>query len=75
MLVVAPETGFVVSGEVPRYHWKAGELPEAATVNVADSPLAMEIDCGAVVMAGATITVINAVAESAVPLTLVARTQ
>ena len=75
VLVVAPETGVEVSGELPRYHWKSGELPEAATVNVAVSPLVTVIVSGCVVIAGGTMTVINAVSESAVPFTLVALAQ
>ena len=72
---VSPESGFEVSAEFPRYHWKEGEVPVATTVNVVVSPVAMVTDVGGAVMAGAKITVTRAVSESAVPLTLVARTQ
>ena len=75
MFEVSPESGFEVSGEFPRYHWRVGVVPVATTVNVAVPPLATLTDAGGVVMTGAKITVTRAVSESAVPLTLVARTQ
>ena len=75
MLAVAPEMGLEVSGEFPRYHWKEGELPEAATVKVVVSPLLIETEAGCVVMAGGMRTVTVAVFEFALPAGLLARTQ
>ena len=49
---VAPEIGFVVVPELPRYHWNVGEVPEAATVSVVVVPLLMVMDAGLVVIAG-----------------------
>ena len=31
---VAPATGSVVTPEIPRYHWKVGDVPDAATVKM-----------------------------------------
>ena len=75
MFVVAPETGLEVFGAFPRYHWKLGELPEAATVKVAVSPLLIEVETGCVVMAGGMRTVTVAAFELAFPAALLARTQ
>ena len=72
---VAPDTGLVVLPEAPRYHWKVGEVPDAATVKVVDSPLLMLIEAGWVVIAGGVMTVTVAAFESEVPAPLVARAQ
>lgn len=72
---VAPETGLVVTPELPRYHWKPGEVPEAVTVRVAVPPLLMVVETGWVVIAGGEITVTVAVFELAVPAVLVALAQ
>ena len=74
---VAPVTGLVVTPEFPRYHWKPGEVPEAATVRVAVPPLLMVVESGWVVIAGAVtvLTVTVAAFESEVPAALVARAQ
>ena len=72
---VAPGTGLVVTPEVPRYHWKVGEVPEAATVRVVVPPLLIVTDEGWVVIAGGEITVTVAAFELALPAALVARAQ
>ena len=72
---VAPETGLVVTPVLPRYHWKVGEVPEAATVRVVVPPLLMVVETGWVVIAGGEITVTVAVFELAVPAVLVALAQ
>lgn len=61
--------------EAPRYHWKVGEVPDAATVRVVDSPLLMPTEAGWVVIAGGVITVAVAAFELALPAALLARTQ
>ena len=43
---VAPDTEDVVTPDVPRYHWKVGEVPEAATVRVVVPPLLMVVESG-----------------------------
>ena len=74
---IAPTTGSVVTPELPRYHWKPAESPEAVTARVAVPPLLMVVDAGWVVMTGpampATVTV--AVLESEDPAVLETRTQ
>ena len=73
---VAPAIGLAVTPVFPAYHWKVGEVPEAATVKVVVPPLLIVVEAaGCVVMAGATAIVTVAVVESAVPRPLVARTQ
>ena len=72
---VAPETGLVVTPELPRYHWKVGEVPEAATVRVVVPPLLTVTEAGWVVMAGGEMTVTVAAFELAVPAELVALAQ
>ncbi len=72
---VAPETGLVVTPVLPRYHWKVGEVPEAATVSVVVPPLLMVADTGWVVMEGGVITVTVAAFELTVPAELEARAQ
>jgi hypothetical protein len=75
VLPVAPDTGVAVLPEFPRYHWKVGEVPEAAMLKVAVEPLAMETDPGWVVKAGGIRMVIVAAFESTDPSTLVTRAQ
>lgn len=60
---------------MPRYHWKVGEEPEAATLKVAVPPLLIVTDTGWVVMAGGVITVTVAAFELAEPAVLLARAQ
>jgi hypothetical protein len=50
-------------------------VPDAETLNVAVDPLLIVTELGWVVIEGAVITVTVALAESAVPTALVARTQ
>ena len=74
---VAPDTGSVVIPELPRYHWKVGDVPEAATVRVVVPPLLIVVETGWVVIDGAVtvLTVMVAAFESEVPAPLLARAQ
>ena len=49
---VAPEIGLAVTPVAPTYHWKVGEVPEAAAVRVVEVPVLMARDAGWVVIAG-----------------------
>ena len=72
---VAPRMGFVMSPEVPRYHWKVKKSPEALVENVAVSPVSMVAEIGWLVMSGGKMTLAVTVPESAIPAALVALNQ
>ena len=63
VLLVAPETGVAVLGEVPRYHWYVnGPVPAAVTDIVAEVLRGMVWLCGCVVIdvTGFTVTLVAA---------------
>ena len=72
---MAPIMGLLVTPVFPEYHWKVAALPDVATVNVAVLPLLMVTATGWDVIAGAVMTVAVALPESAVPASLVTRSQ
>lgn len=72
---VAPATGFEVMPVEPAYHWKVGEVPEAATVRVAVPPLLMVVETGWVVIDGGVTIVTVAAFELVLPAALLARAQ